>query len=87
MRYMLDLYRESANSLYLELVFDESSFDKYFEKIDSSNFERDNQVVPMKEGEIKLSSLKIVDKDFLYEIQDSLKEFENYLLAEFGSEV
>jgi len=33
------LYRESANSIYLDLLFDESSFDKYFKFVDIEQFE------------------------------------------------
>ena len=66
MYFVSNFFRESANSLYLDLVFDESSFEKFFQKIDPTSFERDGQPAPLREGEIKLPSLKIIDKDFLY---------------------
>lgn len=43
--------------------------------------------MPTKEGEIKLPAIKLVDKDFLFEIEGALKAFETYLFNEFGSEV
>eukprot|EP00347_Sterkiella_histriomuscorum_P005987 403354508 len=82
------LDQESANSLYLDLYFDESSFDKYFQMLDPADFKmKDGQTIPTKEGEIKLPTIKIVDKDFLFEIEGALKTFENYLFNEFGQEV
>ena len=83
-------HRESANSLYLDLTFDESSFEKFFEKLDPTDFKRDGQPLqsqPGSEMEIKLSSLKIVNKDFLYEIEGGLKAFETYLFDTFGQDV
>ena len=73
--------------MYLDLYFDENSFEKYFTVIDPADFQRDGQVVPTREGEIKLPSIKIVDKEFLFEIEGALKAFETYLYGEFGTEV
>lgn len=39
------------------------------------------------EDEIILNSLKIVDRDFIHQIEGGLKAFENYLLNEFGQDV
>lgn len=81
-------FRESANSLYLDIYFDESSFEKYFKIYDPADFTmKDGTTVPTKEGEIKIPSIKVVDKDFLFEIEGALKAFENYLYNEFGNEV
>jgi len=66
------------------LFFDDSSFDKYFQSIDPADFKRDGQVVPLRDGEVRLNSIKMVDKDFLFEIENALKMFESYLYNEFG---
>ena len=81
------MHRESANSLYLDLVFDDSSFEKYFEYIDADEFQGKLKNVPKVEGEVKLKSLKIVDKDFLYEIEPGLHAYETYLLSEYGPDI
>ena len=53
--------------------------------LDPADFKmKDGQTIPTKEGEIKLPTIKIVDKDFLFEIEGALKTFENYLFNEFG---
>jgi hypothetical protein len=43
--------------------------------------------MPVIVGEIELHSLKVVDKDFLLEIDAGLNAYEVYLLKEFGPDV
>jgi hypothetical protein len=46
-RYLfIKLYRENANSIYIDLLYDESSFLKKFEVIEAENFETNDQKVP-----------------------------------------
>ncbi len=66
--------------MYLDLVFDDSSFEKYFEFVDPDNFARSLQSLPTVEGEVKLKSLKVVDKKFLFEIEAGLNAYEKYLV-------
>ena len=40
--------------------------------------------LPSIDNEVKIKSLKVVDKSFLYEIEPSLNAFEQYLLSEYG---
>ena len=73
--------------MYLDIVFDESSFEKYFQNIDPEEFQKNLTNVPKVEGEIKLPSLKIVEKDFLFELEQGLHAFETYLLNEYGNDI
>ena len=68
------------NSLYLDLQFDDMSFDKYFSFIDHKNFKVKNEVIPLKSGEIIFNSLKMIDKEFIKEILEGLRVFESYLI-------
>lgn len=79
------MYSENANSIYLDLQFDESSFEKKFQIIDAQNFDTHGFRPPGEECIIP--SLKIVDKDFIHDIEDGIKAFENYLTNEFGQDV
>ena len=74
------MFSESANSLYLDLNFDESSFEKYFEYVDVEHFAKNIQSLPNVQGEVKLKSLKVVDKKFLFEFESALNAYENYLI-------
>jgi len=47
---------------------DESSFEKYFEKIDPAAFERDGQAIPMREGEVRIPTYKMINKNFIFDI-------------------
>ena len=66
--------------MYLDLVFDDSSFEKYFEFVDPDYFARNLQSLPTVEGEVNLKSLKVVDKKFLFEIEAGLNAYEKYLI-------
>jgi hypothetical protein len=68
----------------LDLNLDESSFEKYFEYVDPEHFQRNLTSIPVVEGEIKLRSLKVVDKSFLFELESGLNAFESYLISEYG---
>ena len=70
--------------MYLDLNFDDSSFEKYFEFVNVEHFARKIPSIPVVEGEIKLKSLKVVDKKFLFEIEPALNAYEKYLIQEYG---
>jgi hypothetical protein len=70
--------------LYLDLNFDDTSFEKYFEYVDIEHFARKMTPIPVVEGEVKLKSLKVVDKKFLFEIEPALNAYEKYLIQEYG---
>jgi len=61
-------------SLYLDIVLDESSFEKYFEIIDSDGqFQSKlDEPIPVIQGEVKLPSLKIIDRQFIVEIEQAI---------------
>lgn len=40
--------------------------------------------MPPLDNEVILSSVKIVGREFIHEIETGLKGFENYLISEFG---
>lgn len=80
-------YSDSASSLYLDLVFDESSFEKFFQYVETSEIFKNHANINLVDHEIRLKSLKIVDKDFLYDIEIGLHAFETYLLNEFGPNI
>jgi hypothetical protein len=44
------------------------------------HFARKMQPIPVVEGEVKLKSLKVVDKKFLFEIEPALNAYEKYLI-------
>ena len=54
------------------MQFDESSFAKYFVMTDGSTFEQNGVTVPLKDEEIVLSSIKIVEKEFITEVLGAL---------------
>ena len=64
-----------TNQLFIELEFDEESFDKTFSFIDNT-FRVKNKVIPMKQGEIQIPSLKMVSKSFIDSIMNGIQEFE-----------
>jgi len=72
-------------SLYLDVTFDESSFEKYFEWIEQDSFQSKLQEpIPVIPGEVLLRSIKIVDKSFIMELEQGIQAFETYLLNEYG---
>jgi hypothetical protein len=71
----------------LDIIFDESSFETYFKYVDPDEFTKKLTNIPNIEGEIKLQSLKIVEKDFLFEIEPGLHAFETYLINEYGHDI
>ena len=71
--------------MYLDLVFDDSSFEKYFKYVDPEDFARNLHSLPTVEGEIKLKSLNVVDKNFLLNLESGLNAYEKYLLQNYTS--
>jgi len=67
------------------MSFDESSFNKHFEIIHPKDFETNGQKTPY--NDVPIQSLKIVNKEFIHEIEEALKAFENFLIGEFSSDV
>jgi len=84
---LFSLESESAlNPLYIDLLFDDSSFQKFFELIDASYFQDNHQTFPTRPNETFLKSIKIVDKAFIMELVTGLQAFENLLIKEFGAD-
>lgn len=75
---------ENANLINLDLILDESSFNKYFEYIEPNQYFNSTSI-PKENFYIK--SLKVVKNKFIEEIQDAIRAFEKYLMNEFGGEV
>ena len=53
--------------------------------IDPKNFNTHGKTVP--ENEIIIPSVKVVEKEFIHDIEEGLKTFENYLTKEYGEDV
>lgn len=68
--------------------FDEDSFQKYFEYLDEQTFQSQLKLpLPNISNEVKHRSLKIIDKDFITELDHGILAFETYLLKEYGQNV
>ena len=72
---------ENANSIYIDLSLDESSFNKRFMFIDNEAY--CYQTTNIQE-DFQLPSLRIVEREYIHEIEEGIKAFENYLINEFG---
>ena len=74
---MTSLEGEAVNAVTLDLIFDESSYAKYFHEIKGLEFHDPSKgKVPL------LKSLKIVDSEFVAVIEGAVKEFEIFAQKE-----
>lgn len=71
--------------MYLDLVYDESSFEKFFKFVDPADILKSHLGIPEIDNEIKLQNLKIVDKDFIFEVETGLQALQTYFIKEYGS--
>ena len=74
------------NSIFIELEYDEESFEKTFGFYEHDQFKVGGKVITNKD-EIMLKSIKVVPKSFVDSITDGLTEFETYLKNDFGDDV
>jgi hypothetical protein len=71
------------NAIFVELIFDVSSFAIHFSESQVPAFGR----VTKKNDEFELFSLKVVDSSFTEVLEDALKELEISFINEFGEDV
>lgn len=68
-------------------MLDQTTFEKYFERVDPAAFRRDGQELPLREGEVRIQTYRMVNKNFIFDISPAIKALEAYLTKEFGVDV
>jgi tRNA pseudouridine-54 N-methylase len=74
---------DSMNAIFIELLFDESSFELNFTDVEVPVLDK----IKLQQKEHELPSLKVIDTHFTDLIEEALKEFEITLMKEFGDDV
>ena len=91
----LEKETKGLNSLFLDLVVDEVSFETLFKTQDPSEFKvnqnggrfNDNACDIIKAEEILLQSVEVLDLQFVKMLEPALRGYEDYLYNEFGRDV
>jgi hypothetical protein len=71
----------------MDLLLDESSFDKFFQYVEPDDLFKNAAFMPSYDNETRLRSLRVVDRSFILAIEEGLVALQQYFRLEYGPDV